>query len=117
MHASVEVELDIFSGMPNPTWALTEVAADQFVEKLDALPRGEARDYQGNLGYRGFVVQLVQPGGVRSVRIQTGTVQVSSSGTSVYLRDAQRELERWLLLTGRSRVKDEVFQAVLHELP
>ena len=57
MPAHCEVELDIFSGMPNPTWTLTNAEADNFVKQLAALPRTSARELSGNLGYRGFIVQ------------------------------------------------------------
>ena len=32
--SACEVELDIFSGMPNPTWILTNAEADSFVKQL-----------------------------------------------------------------------------------
>ena len=117
MPASVEVELDIFSGMPNPRWTLTRAEADHLVERLAALPRAPARSWQGNLGYRGFVVQLAQGPDAQSARIQAGTAHIASPGTSVYAHDAHRELERWLLDTGRPHLKDEVFQAAARELP
>ena len=37
MPVHVEVELDIFSGMPNPTWVLTNAEADSFVKQLAAV--------------------------------------------------------------------------------
>ena len=58
MPARVEVELDIFSGMPNPTWVLTDAEADSFVKQLAAAPPGPATELSGNLGYRGFIVQV-----------------------------------------------------------
>jgi hypothetical protein len=117
MPASVEVELDIFSGMPNPTWTLTEADADHLVKRLAALPRAPARPWEGNLGYRGFVVQVRRGAAVQSARIQSGTAHMSSPGTSLYAHDAGRGLERWLLHTGRPHLKDEVFQAAARELP
>ena len=42
MPARVEVELDIFSGMPNPTWVLTDAEADSFLKQLAAAPPGPA---------------------------------------------------------------------------
>ena len=117
MPSSVVVELDIFSGMPNPTWTLTELEADHLVKRLAALPRAPARPWQGNLGYRGFVVQLTQGPDAQSARIQAGTAHISSPGTSVYAHDAHRALERWLLHTGRPHLKDEVFEAAARELP
>lgn len=113
MAASVEVELAIFSGLPNPTWILGGAESDQFTERLAALPRAPARSWQDKLGYRGFVVRLAQG----TARIQGGMVRVCAPGMNIYANDIHRELERWLLHTGRLHLKDEVFQAAARELP
>jgi hypothetical protein len=116
MPARVEVELDIFSGMPNPTWVLANDQADSFVEQLAALSRTSARELSGNLGYRGFIVQLTQGAGTESIHIQTGTVQISRGATKVYANDKDRRLERWLLNTGKPHMKNEVFEMVEREI-
>ena len=54
---TVEVEVDIFSGMPNPRWTLSEADADVFLSKLAGLQKAVARPRSVNLGYRGLVVQ------------------------------------------------------------
>jgi hypothetical protein len=110
-----EVELDIFSGMPNPTWTLTNAEADSFVKQLDALRRASARELSGNLGYRGFIVQCTQGANTQLIRIQNGTVHISKGGMNVYAYDEDRELERWLLNTGRPHLKNELFQIVERE--
>ena len=110
-----EVELDIFSGMPNPTWILTNAEADTFVKQLAALSRTSARELSGNLGYRGFIVQVTQGADTQLIRIQTGTVHVSKGATNIYTFDKNRELERWLLNTGKPHLKNELFQIVERE--
>jgi len=110
MAARCEVELDIFSGMPNPTWQLTDAEADRFVKQVTALPQAPARELAGNLGYRGFIVQCTQGAAPRMVRIQTGTVHVVEGGTTAYARDETRRLERWLLDTGKPHLRPEIFQ-------
>jgi hypothetical protein len=52
MLARVEVELDMFSGIPNPTWVLTNAEADFFVKQVAALPRTSLTQRSGNLGFR-----------------------------------------------------------------
>ena len=116
MSASCEVELDIFSGMPNPTWILTNAAADNFLKQLAALPPTSARELSGNLGYRGFIVQCTEGENTRLIRIQKGIVHISEGETNVYAYDANRELERWVLNTGRSQLKDEIYQVAEREL-
>lgn len=115
MPARCEVELDIFSGMPNPRWSLTKVEADSFVTQLAALPRTSARERSGNLGYRGFIVQCPRGANTELIRIQNGTVHTSSGVTNVYAYDKDRALERWLLNTARPHLENELFQTVERE--
>jgi hypothetical protein len=115
MPARCEVELDIFSGMPNPTWILTNAEADSFVKQLAALSQTSARELSGNLGYRGFIVQCTQGANTQLIRIQNGIVYISKGVTNVYAYDRDRELERWLLTTGRPHVKNELFQIAERE--
>ena len=116
MPAHGEVELDIFSGMPNPTWILTNAEADSFVKQLAALPRSSARELSGNLGYRGFIVRITQGADTQLIRIQTGTVHISKGATNLYARDADRALERWLLNTGRPHLKSDIISIVEREV-
>ncbi|MDR4485621.1 MAG: hypothetical protein R3B95_20925 [Nitrospirales bacterium] len=115
MPVRVEVELDMFSGMPNPAWVLTDVEADNFIKKLAALPRTLATELSGHLGYRGFIVQVMQGANTQLIHIQTGIVHISIGATNFYARDEDRELERWLLNTGRPHLTDERFQMVERE--
>ncbi len=65
------VELDVFSGRPNPRWELTEQER-QRVEKLLSGPPEEADPGTGakaGLGYRGFVLTE----GARRIRAGAGT--------------------------------------------
>ena len=117
MPKRVEVELDIFSGMPNPTWNLTDAQAETFVQRLQSMPKAPAVTLSGRLGYRGFVVQVIRDGETQVVHVQNGFVQTSAGATDAYARDAGRELERWLLDTGRPHLKSEHFEIVRRELP
>ena len=51
------VELDIFSGRPNPTWDLSKDQADEFASRLTDLPPCDRVPTVGGLGYRGFEVR------------------------------------------------------------
>lgn len=115
MPARCEVELDMFSGMPNLTWSLTKSEADSFLKRLAALPATTARELSGNLGYRGFTVQCTQADNTQLIRVQNGIVHIFQGVTNVYAYDEDRELERWLLNTGRPHLKDELFQIAERE--
>lgn len=60
----LEVELDIFSGMPNPTWVLSTRQESTLYELLNAKPRQvspvTALDDRFGLGYRGLIVRRIK---------------------------------------------------------
>ena len=116
MPARVEVELDIFSGMPNPVWALTDAEADSFLRQLAAAPPGSATELSGNLGYRGFIVQVNQGADTQVIHIQTRAIHISKGAAKTYASDGNRELEQWLLGTGKPHMKDEIFRMVQREI-
>jgi hypothetical protein len=116
MQAYGEVELDIFSGMPNPTWILTNAEVGSLVKQLAALPRKSARELSGNLGYRGFIVRLTNGADMQLIRIQNGTVHISRGGTNIYARDVERALERWLLNTGKPHLKSDLVEILEREV-
>lgn len=115
MPVRCKVELDIFSGEPNPTWALTDADADSFVKQLAALQRTAPRQLSAKLGYRGFIIQCTQGTGAWSVRLQNGVAHISQ-GAAAYADDEQRRLERWLLNTGSPYLKPDLFEFVEREL-
>jgi hypothetical protein len=117
MPARVEVELDIFSGMPNPTWILSDVSGSLFLEKLAALSRASEKEFSTNLGYRGFIIQITNGTEKSLVRIQNGTVQLLQGGTTVYYSDRSRNLEQWLLNSGQPFLKSDIFKIVESEFP
>lgn len=106
------VELDIFSGNPNPAWVLSEADGVIFQKKLAMLPRASAKELFDNLGYRGFIVKVINETEESLVRIQNGTVQLSQNGTNLYYRDQNRHLERWLLNSGQPALSGDLFKMV-----
>lgn len=57
----MRVELDIFSGRPNPSWELSVDEAAELSRRLAALIKTETRPDEGGLGYRGFVITNPDP--------------------------------------------------------
>jgi hypothetical protein len=112
-----QVELDVFSGRPNPTWTLSDADRADLRARLDALPAASATELGADLGYRGFVVRMPAAEG-DIVTVRRGSVHVSGDGhgTGGYYRDPDRGLERWLLTTGGTQVGPEVAQLVEQEL-
>ena len=114
--ARVEVELDIFSGNPNPVWILSEADGVLFLNELAMLPRDSEKELSDNLGYRGFIAKVINGTEESLVRIQNGTVQLSQNGTNICYRDQGRHLERWLLNSGEATLKSDLFKIVAAHL-
>lgn len=106
----VEVELDVYSGRPNPTWVLSAEDSAELRRRIDALPATTGSAPAGNLGYRGFLCRLAE--GAAPARVRQ-VVALPDGST----RDAAgRALERWLLDTGRPRLSADVIAVVEQEL-
>lgn len=101
------VELDIFSGQPNPRWELSGESARIFTEKLRSLPArsGPAHMFDG-LGYRGLIVHRVDEQRF-DVKVGFGWVVRSES----VFEDQGRMVERWLLGTGKGKIDDRLLAA------
>jgi len=102
---TVSVELDIFSGMQNPAWTLRDAEAAEFQRRLESLPRASGGRIANDLGYRGFVVRA----GATTALVQRETVQVTRDGDAHFRTDTGRELERWLLESGKPFVDPGTF--------
>jgi hypothetical protein len=100
--------------MPNPSWLLSPSEASAFLARLAALPPAADYSFAGNLGYRGFVVEIA-PGS--TVRLQNGIVRRSVGSSVEYLADPGRSLERFLLDSGRPMLSTAVLAEVSRSLP
>ena len=75
----MEVELDAFSGRPNPRWETTS----PLQEKLDSLSEKTKPAPEPGLGYRGFIIHQ----GDKSVRVFSSRVTMERDGKSQTYRD------------------------------
>ena len=105
----VEIELDVFSGRPNPTWRLSEEDSRQLLALLDDLPPAPPLP-PGALGYRGFVIHRPRAAGasVPALRVFAGTVEIDSQ-PHADLRGA----EAWLMRSAR----EQGWAAVVDSIP
>ena len=101
----MEIELDAFSGRPNPVWTLTDEEARELQALLAAATEPVAAPSEA-LGYRGFVVRAAADSPPR--RVYAGRVQ---SGTA-YRADT-RDAEAWLIRYATA----QGFAAVFAHLP
>jgi hypothetical protein len=78
--APVQVELDIFSGRPNPQWLFPAAAVRRVVEQVMRSPDSFPAPPVPGLGYRGFIVS--NPPGSQllpaTIRVYNGTISLIS---------------------------------------
>lgn len=117
---AMHVELDIFSGRPNPSWELTPADSTIFLQQLRALPQTVAGQAEEGLGYRGLVV--TETGGVlidsfATIVVSGGLVvgQRPQGGAQTWL-DTGRSLERWLARTGKPHLDPDIYAQVVQIL-
>ena len=100
--STVTVELDAFSGLPNPRWTLTASEARELGRLFGDLPEaGGITLPQPVLGYRGFRITSSEGGAVpREAYVTSGLVMVEDQGT--LYRDT-RGIEAWLIARAADR--------------
>jgi len=108
----IRVELDAFSGRPNPAWALNDEQARQLLALLSALPIASlAVAPNGDLGYRGF--KLTGVPGEPEVFVGRGRVIAAGPGKVRCRMDDPRAIEAFLLDTARGHLDGPLWQAVV----
>lgn len=107
------VELDIFSGRPNPSWALTEDQLRAVVDRVTSLTTVASGSLAAPLGYRGFIVYLDGGSGARTVvTVQSGVVRIEGPAGVTWARDTDRGLERLLADQGRPSLPADLAEIV-----
>jgi hypothetical protein len=97
------VELDAFSGRPNPTWTLTDAERTELEGLLTGLPRAEVDALpEPGLGYRGFRITIPSEGAsaAREIDVTRGLVRIGEAGDRPIRRDVHG-LEAWLRAQAR----------------
>jgi hypothetical protein len=89
----------IYSGVPNPDWALTQEDLDALGVIAASLAPVDGLPPEGNLGYRGF--RVTGPRG--TWRANDGLVMTPDTAPDASLADPDRLVERYLLASGLSR--------------
>jgi len=107
----VEVELDIFSGRPNPKWTLHPGEIRILEEKLQELSGGILREESQQLGYRGFRVVLSNgpPGFPEHILVNDSYINAKGPGYFVGCQDTEG-LEKWLIQIAKERGYGKIIQ-------
>lgn len=110
------VEVDLYSGRPNPAWSLPPEEAARLVERIDGLAPADEAEPPGRLGYRGLRFRLSARGReIASGESFDGHLRLQDSAGARHLADPGREVERWLLATGQGKIEPQVYEALRHE--
>ncbi len=94
----LHIELDVFSGRPNPYWKLTAREERELIDRLKASPAAlrPVGDVESRLGYRGMVVHADRAGQERLTRAGLPPAFRLRESTGLNVSDVA---ERWLLHT------------------
>ena len=113
------VELDVFSGRPNPVWTLDKTFTENFFERISRLSpaRTIQIDGPGQLGYQGFRITLTASSeqGSDSAIVFGGKITLIRNRQRMYYDNQERQLEIWLLSTSAA-ANPPVEQGLLEEL-
>src|SRR5580698_3774520 len=100
---STQITLNVYSGLPNPTWSLTdqqEMDLQVQLEKFDVPTAEKSPGASGLLGYRGFTLSrnVNSPYGPLSSHLHAGILDLGPG--ELNLAAPNRALEEWLLATA-----------------
>jgi hypothetical protein len=100
----MHVELDVFSGRPNPRWELSHAEVAELRTRLAGLPRCDQPTDEPALGYRGLILSSAQaPPGLPSwIRVHDGVVTIRTDA-GIRCHSDVNGLERWLIGQARAR--------------
>ncbi len=106
---STIITIHLYSGVPDPSWELTEEQSAQ-LEHLLSLPYRETalRDpvSAGALGYRGFSLRRIGANaGIDNATVFDGIINVGGAVTPTLL-DADSAVEQFLLKTGQHHLNE-----------
>lgn len=115
----MQVEVDVYSGRPNPRWDLSPRQAEELRELVRQLPGGEGEGFRpDNLGYRGLIVRGAGSGEADfdELFIGNGIVVASGRGGARKFIDSGRAVERWVLKTGEGRLEGDLYEYLTAEV-
>jgi hypothetical protein len=112
---TMRVELDVYSGRPNPSWEITAPEAELLLAALRQLPEREGGTFPASLGYRGIVLQggAVQALGFERITVRSRVVLAEGPIGRKLFTDADRTFEGQAAATAEGRVDLSEFAKLL----
>lgn len=110
------VEVDLYSGRPNPSWSLTPEEVAQLIKRIDGLAPADEVEPPAQLGYRGLRFRLYAGGReIASAESFDGHLRFKDPEGLRHLADPGGEVERWLLETGRGKIEPQVYETLRNQ--
>jgi DNA-directed RNA polymerase subunit K/omega len=112
------VELDIFSGRPNPRFVLSSMEEEIVTDLYERLPvgAGAASPAKDGLGYRGFRILDSQSNLVAIVQGTAVQIRKGAAATMDVKFDEHRLLELALLRISKSHLSPETYAFLQSQL-
>lgn len=115
----MDVQIDLYSGRPNPGWRLGAAQSTELIRRLKEMPEVEKGEPAQALGYRGIVVttRTDAPAELKTIVVSGGLVlERYQNGVERRRIDRGRSLERWILETGRNHLDPAIYKIIDQEL-
>ncbi len=103
----MEIELDAFSGRPNPKWLASPEHAASLSRALSSLPEAPSQPEPSHLGYRGFIIRYES----QQARVYRGHLVVTAAGTTRTFADSAR-IEEQLIAAASQRGFGDIVTAL-----
>ena len=108
------IEVDVFSGRPNPIWQPTEAQVAELLKRVRSLPEAEATPLPDALGYRGFIASIpdLTTNTQTTVRVYHTNIQLKDASATTYYRDDNRDIETWLFSLAKPNLPEELYKQI-----
>ncbi|ABX04115.1 MAG TPA: hypothetical protein DEF47_00095 [Herpetosiphon sp.] len=109
--------IQIFSGMPNPSWLLNANAVDAIQQVLQTATPATTRPEPPGLGYSGMYLELMSTGMPLRLTVFGEVIAVEQGASTHYLNDPNHVFERWLLEQARPQLQPAIYAMIKKNLP
>ncbi|AQA20673.1 hypothetical protein BTZ20_2914 [Rhodococcus sp. MTM3W5.2] len=112
----MRIELDIFSGRPNPAWELGTSEVETIDAVLAGLPEPVPTSQPAHepLGYRGF--RIIAPEKGWTLTVHGTTVEIRSADGGGTATDAHARLEQALVEIARAHLEPDIYEFLQSQL-
>jgi hypothetical protein len=117
---SLSVEADLFSGRPNPAWQLAPNDIQALQDGIAPLHlRGIPATTSDGLGYRGFIVRMIddQQRDTMTIHVYHDTVRTERGGTTDIYEDVPRRVEHLLMQSASHNVPPDIYAILVSATP